>query len=222
MWALTLLTVLQAARANPCIRISYGTDETGAKTVHKSFAITAKAPEACKKNQFSGLGPTKAYALEVSILKVLNEEKRNASSYTTRKCRDRYFPRLLERNDPKRAFVQSYDGEPLTDGQNHNRQLCQLSLDALRRFAHCASAVMAEARVDHLDSRVMLSAAKNTLLDAETKRLTLIDFDVAQLYGFPRTDQLVNRQYRPENYGELLTDMYMEVCGPPKEYYSPR
>ena len=55
-----------------------------------------------------------------------------------------------------------------------------------------------------------------------TKRLTLIDFDVAQLYGFPRTDQLVNRQYRPQNYGELLTDMYMEVCGPPKEYYSPR
>jgi len=62
MWALTLLAVLQAARANPCIRISYATDETGAKTVHKSFAITAKAPEACKKNQFSGLGPTKAYA----------------------------------------------------------------------------------------------------------------------------------------------------------------
>ena len=66
----------------------------------------------------------------------------------------------------------------------------------------------------------MLSAAKNTLLDAETKRLTLIDFDVAQLYGFPRTDQLVNRQYRPQNYGELLTDLYTEVCGPPVEYYS--
>ena len=99
MWALTLLAVLQAARANSCIRISYGTDESGAKTVSKSFAITARAPEACKKNQFSGLGPTKAFALEVSILKVLNE-KQNASSYTTRKCRDRYFPRLLERNDP--------------------------------------------------------------------------------------------------------------------------
>ena len=96
-----------------------------------------------------------------------------------------------------------------------HRQLCEIPLDAVRRFAHCASAVMAEARVDHLDSRVMLSAAKNTLLDAETKRLTLIDFDVAQLYGFPRTDQLVNRQYRPQNYGELLTEFYMEVCGPP-------
>ena len=142
-------------------------------------------------------------------------EKRNASSYTTRKCRDRYFPKLLARRDPQRAFVQSYDGEPLTDGQNHNRQLCEIPLDAFRRFAHCASAVMAEARVDHLDSRVMLSAAKNTLLDAETKRLTLIDFDVAQLYGFPRTDQLVNRQYRPQSYGELLTEFYMEVCGPP-------
>ena len=214
MWALTLLAVLQAARANSCIRINYGTDETGAKTVSKSFAITARSPEACQKNQFSGLHPTKAYALEVSILKVLNE-KRNASSYTTRKCRDRYFPKLLARRDPQRAFVQSYDGEPLTDGQNHNRQLCEIPLDAFRRFAHCASAVMAEARVDHLDSRVMLSAAKNTLLDAETKRLTLIDFDVAQLYGFPRTDQLVNRQYRPQSYGELLTEFYMEVCGPP-------
>ena len=222
MWALTLLAVLQAARANTCIRITYGTDESGAKTVSKSFAITARSPEACKKNQFSGLGPTKAYALEVSILEVLNEKERNASSYTTRKCRDRYFPKLLARRDPQRAFVQSWDGEPLTDGQHHNQRLCQLSLADVRRFAHCASAVMAEARVDHLDSRVMLSAAKNTLLDAETKRLTLIDFDVAQLYGFPRTDQLVNRQYRPQNYGELLTDMYMEVCGPPKEYYSPR
>ena len=209
-----ILAVARLCRANPCIRITIGKDESGAKTVSKSFAITARSPEACKKNQFSGLGPTKAYALEVSILKVLNE-KRNASSYTTRKCRDRYFPKLLARRDPQRAFVQSYDGEPLTDGQNHNRQLCEIPLDAVRRFAHCASAVMAEARVDHLDSRVMLSAGKNTLLDAETKRLTLIDFDVAQLYGFPRTDQLVNRQYRPQNYGELLTEFYMEVCGPP-------
>ena len=144
MWALTLLAVLQAARANQCVRITIGTDETGAKTVSKSFAITARSPEACKKNQFSGLGPTKAYALEVSILEVLNEKKRNASSYTTRKCRDRYFPKLLARRDPQRAFVQSWDGEPLTDGQHHNRKLCQLSLEDVRRFAHCASAVMAE------------------------------------------------------------------------------
>ena len=56
----------------------------------------------------------------------------------------------------------------------------------------------------------------------ELPRAYVIDFDVAQLYGFPRTDQLVNRQYRPQNYGELLTEFYMEVCGPPKEYYSPR
>ena len=214
MWALTLLTVLQAAHANSCVRITIGTDETGAKTVSKSFAITARSPEACKKNQFSGLGPTKAYALEVSILTVLNE-KRNASSYTTRKCRDRYFPKLLVRRDPQRAFVQSWDGEPLTGGRTHNRQLCEIPVGAVRRFAHCASAVMAEARVEHLDSRVMLSAAKNTLIDAETKRLTLIDFDIASLYGFPRTDQLVNRQYRPQSYDELLTEFYGEVCGPP-------
>ena len=48
MWALTLLTVLHAARANTCIRISYATDESGAKTVSKSFAITARSPEACR------------------------------------------------------------------------------------------------------------------------------------------------------------------------------
>ena len=63
--------------------------------------------------------------------------------------------------------------------------------------------------------RILRGNQTFTLLDAETKRLTLIDFDVAQLYGFPRTDQLVNRQYRPQNYGELLTEFYMEVCGPP-------
>ena len=67
---------------------------------------------------------------------------------------------------------------------------------------------MAEARVEHLDSRVMLSATKNTLIDAESKRLTLIDFDIASLYGFPRTDQLLNRQYRPQSYAELLTEFY--------------
>jgi hypothetical protein len=163
MWALILLAV-QAARANPCIRIRYATDENGAKTVSKSFAITARSPEACKKNQFSGLGPTKAYALEVSILKVLNE-KRNASSYTTRKCRDRYFPRLLERNDPKRAFVQSYDGEPLID---------------------------------------VATAAKNTVL--HDGKLTLIDFDIATLFGFPRTREL------QKSYADLLTELHGEVC----------
>ena len=51
MWALTLLTVLQAARANSCIRISYGTDENGAKTVSKSsFAITAGVPKRAKES----------------------------------------------------------------------------------------------------------------------------------------------------------------------------
>ena len=63
----------------------HGTDENGTKTVHKSFAITAKALK--QKESVLGLGPTKARA-GGAILKVLNE-KRNASSYTTRKCRDR-------------------------------------------------------------------------------------------------------------------------------------
>ena len=37
-----------------------------------------------QKESILGAWPTKAYALEVSILKVLNEKERNASSYTTR------------------------------------------------------------------------------------------------------------------------------------------
>ncbi len=100
MWALTLLAVLQAARANSCIRITYGTDENGAKTVSKSFAITARSPEACK---------------------------------TTRRVRS-----------PRR----------------------------------------------------------------------LIDFDIAQLFGFPRTRELVDRRELPgrKSYADLLTELHGEVC----------
>ena len=146
-----VLAVARLCGANPCIRITIGKDESGAKTVSKSFAITARSPDACKKNQFSGLGPTKAYALEVSILKVLNE-KRNASSYTTRKCRDRYFPKLL-----------------------------------------------------------MATAAKNTVL--HDGKLTLIDFDIATLFGFPRTRELVDRrELDQKSYADLLTELHGEVC----------
>ena len=75
---------------------------------------------------------------------------------------------------------------------------------------------MFHARLAHHAGRAFCEARDVVQrLDAETKRLTLIDFDVAQLYGFPRTDQLVNRQYRSQSYGELLTEFYMEVCGPP-------
>ena len=103
MWALTLLAVLQAARANPCVRITIGKDENGAKTVSKSFAITARSPEACKKNQFSGLGPTKAYV-----------------------------PRLLARYDQNLTFVQTWDGVPLSQKypiSEFNKKFCDLSRD---------------------------------------------------------------------------------------------
>ena len=51
MWALTLLTVLQAARANSCIRISYATDESGAMD-SKSYAdlLTELHGEVCTAN----------------------------------------------------------------------------------------------------------------------------------------------------------------------------
>ena len=191
-------------------------DESGAKTVSKSFAITARSPEACKKNQFSGLGPTKAYALEVSILKVL-EEKRNASSYVTRKCRDRYFPKLLARRDPQDqnlTFVQTWDGVPLSQKypiSEFNKKFCDLSRDYVARFAKCATSVMRKARVEHLDSFDVATAAKNTVL--HDGKLTLIDFDIATLFGFPRTRELVDRrELDQKSYADLLTELHGEVC----------
>ena len=101
---MTLLTVLHAARANSCIRITIGTDENGAKTVSKSFAITARSP----------------------------------------------------------------------DGR-------------------------------------MATAAKNTVL--HDGKLTLIDFDIATLFGFPRTRELVDRrELDSKSYADLLTELHGEVC----------
>ena len=48
---------------------------------------------------------------------------------------------------------------------------------------------MRKARVEHLDSFDVATAAKNTVL--RDGKLTLIDFDIATLFGFPRTRELV-------------------------------
>ena len=42
--------------------------------------------------------------------------------------------------------------------------LCELSRDYVARFAKCATAVMRKARVEHLDSFDVATAAKNTVL----------------------------------------------------------
>ena len=42
----------------------------------------------------------------------------------------------------------------------------------------------------------------------------LIDFDIAQLFGFPRTRELVDRRELPgrKSYADLLTELHGEVC----------
>ena len=79
------------------------------------------------------------------------------------------------------------------------------------RFAKCATAVMRKARVEHLDSFDVATAAKNTVL--HDGKLTLIDFDIATLFGFPRTRELVDRrELDQKSYADLLTELHGEVC----------
>ena len=44
-------------------------------------------------------------------------------------------------------------------------------------------------------------------------KLTLIDFDIATLFGFPRTRELVDRrELDSKSYADLLTELHGEVC----------
>ena len=72
--------------------------------------------------------------------------------------------------------------------------------------------LMRKARVEHLDSFDVATAAKNTVL--YDGKLTLIDFDIATLFGFPRTRELVDRREDPgrKSYADLLTELHGEVC----------
>ena len=92
---------------------------------------------------------------------------------------------------------------------------------------------MRKARVEHLDSFDVATAAKNTVLHdgkltstavrkshrstPSTRRIRsprrLIDFDIATLFGFPRTRELVDRrELDQKSYADLLTELHGEVC----------
>ena len=50
-------------------------------------------------------------------------------------------------------------------------------------------------------------------LRVEERILRLIDFDIAQLFGFPRTRELVDRrELDQKSYADLLTELHGEVC----------
>ena len=129
-------------------------------------------------------------------------------------CPGRYVPKLLARYDQNLTFVQTWDGVPLSQKypiSEFNKKFCDLSLDYVARFAKCATSVMRKARVEHLDSFDVATAAKNTVL--HDGKLTLIDFDIATLFGFPRTRELVDRrELDSKSYADLLTELHGEVC----------
>ena len=73
------------------------------------------------------------------------------------------------------------------------------------RFAKCATSGR-KARVEHLDGR----------RDGREKYrcpVAGIDFDIATLFGFPRTRELVDRrELDQKSYADLLTELHGEVC----------
>jgi len=196
--ALGVLTCATYAHANGC----YWTKvviENNVKTVHKGFRDPLRR-RGCRWNHDSGLRPPEAYALEVAILERLNEP-RNASG-----CRGRYFPRLLRRYDANLSFVQSFDGTNLLESPSTAQ--CALSNQDLTRFATCAEALLAASNVVHYDLK-----AKNTVIQGD--KLTVIDFDLATLDGYPSTNDLADRRYRTRTrtaYGPALREARAERC----------
>ena len=186
------------ARANGC----YWTKvvvENGAKTVHKGFRDPYKR-RGCRWNHDSGLRPPEAYALEVAILERLNEPRKAS------RCPGRYFPRLLRRHDNNLTFVQSYDGTNLLESPSTAQ--CFLTDQDLTRFATCAEAILEASNVVHYDLK-----AKNTVIQGD--RLTVIDFDLATLDGYPSTNDLSDRRYRTRKrtaYGPALREARAQRC----------
>ena len=209
---------------NHCNHHEVVADVDGTRAVRKTFKVLhgrgpvmASKSGACRRNRYSGLAPAQAYALEVSVLTRLNEP-RNASGGA---CRGRYFPRLLRRDDAGLSFLQSHEGERIVTAWWHgrnprprvNRRFCALPRGEVACFATCATAALQAARVAHLDSFDVPTAAKNTVL--RDGKLTLIDFDLSQLYGFPRTKELaeVRRAHRSAPpYAELLLAAQARLC----------
>jgi len=65
------------------------------------------------------------------------------------------------------------------------------------------------------DGKLTWSAVwKSHLCEDHTRRpRRLIDFDIATLFGFPRTRELVDRrELDQKSYADLLTELHGEVC----------
>ena len=123
-----------------------------------------------KTNVVSGLTASEAYHLEVTILGRLNAITPPAN------CKhERFFPKLLARNDGHLTVTTTMDGIPLKFLKNYS-QLCSIPFCTAIRTAKCMDTLLEMARVKHLDQQV---DGKNMLIQGH--RLTLYDFDVAEI-----------------------------------------
>ena len=102
--------------------------------------------------------------------------------------------------------MQSYDGTNLLESPSTAQ--CFLTDQDLTRFATCAEAILEASNVVHYDLK-----AKNTVIQGD--RLTVIDFDLATLDGYPSTNDLSDRRYRTRKrtaYGPALREARAARC----------
>ena len=141
------------------------------------------------------LGDAESYTLEVSILERL--AKTDASSA----CSPRPFPTLFGRDDAAHAFTISWDGLTL-DSRAGLDDFCQLPYKQIYHQASCMDALLHQAHVRHL-------AAEPKNVAIRKNRLTLFDFDVAQLDSQP---EALNAR-RAAAIVDVLVPLYEDRCG---------
>ena len=139
-------------------------------------------------NRWTAATAKQAYHLETSILERLAtvNPPTNCSKW------GRLFPKLLSRNDTSLVMVTSFDGSPLNLKRNQ-AGLCQIPYCDSISQAKCMDAVLGIARVKHLD---MSPNGKNMLINIglAPSRLTLYDFDIAELDRAPSMQQFKSWQ----------------------------
>jgi len=112
----------------------------------------------------------------------------------------------LRRYDANLSFAQSFDGTNLLESPSTAQ--CALTNQDLTRFATCAEALLEASNVVHYDLK-----AKNTVISGD--KLTVIDFDLATLDGYPSKSDLADRRYRTRTrtaYGPALREARAERC----------
>jgi len=178
-------------------------------------------------NRFTGLSANQSYHLEVSILERLNAPNLSPATICSNVNLERtarFFPKLLARNDATLTFTTSYDGTSLDQIYEKNRKardnFCSLPLSFVIQAAECMVTLLERAHVKHMD---MDPSGKNMLI--HRNRLTLYDFDIAQIDGTSLLPELArmaeNRSatslhhgvlHCPYNCTHILVGIHKKYC----------